>query len=102
MNKILFVSAILCGFFLAYVDARPNWDDSGMIAGGLLISAGLVTLLGYPRPWLIALAIGLWIPLRYLFLNHDFSMLLVLLFPLAGAYAGWAVRLGIRKTFHLA
>jgi hypothetical protein len=102
MNKILFIVAILSGVFLTYVDASPNWDDTGVIAGGLLISAGLVTLLGHPRPWLIALAVGLWIPLRYIFLNQNFSMLLVLLFPLVGAYAGWAVRLAVRKTLHLA
>ena len=102
MQKVLLVVAILGGLFLTYVDASPNWDDTGIIAGGLLIRAGLVTLLGHRRPWLIALAVGLWIPLRYIFLNQDFSMLLVLLFPLVGAYAGWAVRLGIRKTFRLA
>ena len=102
MNKILFIVAILSGLFLTYVDASPHWDDTGIIAGGLLISAGLVTLLGHPRPWLIALAVGLWIPLRYIFLNQNFSMLLVLLFPLVGAYAGWAVRLAVRKTLHLA
>jgi hypothetical protein len=28
-------------------------------------------------------------------------MLIVLLIPFLGAYAGWAVRLGVRKTLHL-
>jgi len=102
MNKILLILAVLCGLFLTYVDARPNWDDTGIIAGGMLISAGLITLLGHPRPWLIALAVGIWIPLRYIYINHDLTMLLVLLFPLVGAYAGWAIRLGARKTMHLA
>jgi hypothetical protein len=102
MNKVLLIVAVLCGLFLTYVDASPNWDDTGVIAISLLISAGLITVLGHPRPWLIALAAGLWIPLRYIFLNQDFSMLLVLLFPLIGAYAGWAVRLGVRKTLHFA
>ena len=102
MQKVLLIVAILSGLFLAYVDASPNWDDTGIIAGGLFISAGLVTLLGHPRPWLIAFAVGLWIPLRYIFLNQNISMVLVLLFPLVGAYAGWVVRLGICKTFRLA
>src|SRR5258706_1812710 len=102
MNKVLLLVAILCGLFLAYVDSRPHWDDAGIAEGGLLISAGLVTLLGHPRPWLIGLAVGLWIPLLYIFRNQEFSMLLVLLIPLVGAYAGWGVRLGIRKTLHLA
>jgi hypothetical protein len=29
-------------------------------------------------------------------------MLIVLIIPMIGAYAGWAVRLGVRKTLHLA
>ena len=102
MNKILLILAVICGLFLTYVDARPNWDDTGIIAGGLLISAGLITLLGHPRPWLIAFAVGLWIPLRYIYMNHDLTMVFVLLFPLVSAYAGWAIRLGVRKTMHLA
>jgi hypothetical protein len=101
MQKILLLVALICGLFLTYVDASPNWDDTGLIVGGLLISAGLVTLLGHPRPWLIALAVGLWIPLRYIFLKQDFTMLLVLLFPIAGAYAGWVIRMGVRETLHL-
>ena len=102
MNKILLVVAILCGIFLAYMDSSPGWDDTGITVIGLLTSAGLITLLGHPRPWLIAFAVGLWIPLRYIYMNHDLTMVFVLLFPLVGAYAGWAIRLGVRKTMHLA
>ena len=109
MQKALLVLAGLTGLFIAYVDSRPTWDDTGITAGTMLLSSGLLTLLGYRRPWLIALAIGLWTPLYESYLSRNFSLpgvilfpLLVLLFPLVGAYAGWAVRLGIRKTFHLA
>jgi hypothetical protein len=101
MQKILLAVAVLAGLSLAYVDARPTWDDTGILAGSLLLVAGLLTLLGHRRPWLIALAVGIWIPLHDIFLSHDIRMLLVLLFPLVGAYAGWAARLGIRKTFHV-
>jgi hypothetical protein len=100
MQKVLIVIAVLIGLFLTYVDASPHWDDTGIIAGGLLLGAGLITLLGQRRPWLVALAVGAWIPLRYILLTQNFSMLLVLLFPFAGAYAGWAARLVARKTFH--
>jgi hypothetical protein len=102
MNKVLLVLAIACGLFLAFVDSRPHWNDTGITAGGLLISAGLVTFLGHPRPWLIGLAVGIWIPLLYIYQNQTFSMLFVLLIPLVGAYTGWAVRMGVRKTLHLA
>lgn len=102
LQKALLITAVLFGLFIVYVDSRPTWDDTGITAGALLLSSGLLTLLGYRRPWLIALAVGLWIPLRAIVLTpgHDFRMLIVLIFPLVGAYAGWAVRLGIRKTFH--
>ncbi len=102
MNKILLVVAILSGMFLAYMDSSPGWDDTGISAGGLLICAALVTLLGHPRPWLIGLAVGLWIPLLYIYQSQAYSMLIVLIIPMIGAYAGWVVRLGVRKTLHLA
>ena len=102
MQNILLTVAVIAGLFSAYIDSLPTWDDTGILAGSLLLVSGLLTLLGQRRPWLIALAVGLWIPLHDIYLSHDLRMLLVLLFPFVGAYAGWAVRLGIRKTFHLA
>ena len=107
MQKMLLGLAILTGLFIAFVDSRPTWDDTGITAGAMLLSSGLLTLLGYRRPWLIALAIGLWTPLYETYLSRNFRFpgvilfpLLVLLIPMIGAYAGWAVRLGIRKTMH--
>jgi len=102
MQSILLSVGVLAGLFSAWVDSRPAWDDTGVLAGGLLLVSGLLTLLGGRRPWLIALAVGIWIPLHDIYLSHDLRMLLVLLIPTLGAYAGWAVRLGVRKTLHLA
>ena len=102
MQTLLLAMAALAGLFSAYVDSRPNWDDTGILVGGLLIVSGLLTLFGYKRPWLIALAVGIWIPLHDIYLTHDFSLLFILLIPLVGAYGGWVTRLGIRKAFHTA
>ena len=102
MQSILLAVAVLAGLFSAWVDARPTWDDAGILVGGLLLVSGLLTLLGHRRPWLIALAVGIWIPVHDIYLSHDPRMLVVLLIPLVGAYAGWALRLGVRKTLHLA
>ena len=102
MQSILLAVGVLVGLFSAWVDSRPNWDDTGILVIGLLLVSSLLTLLGGRRPWLIALAVGLWIPLHDIYLSHDPRMLVVLLIPLVGAYAGWAVRLGVRKTLHLA
>jgi len=107
VQKILFAVAVLTGLFIAFVDSRPSWDDTGITAGAMLLSSGLLTLLGYRRPWLIALAIGLWTPLYETYVSQNFRFpgvilfpLFVLLIPTIGAYAGWAVRLGIRRTLH--
>ncbi len=107
MQKILLAIAIVTGLFIAYLDSQPTWDDTGITVGTMLLSSGLLALLGCRRPWLIALAIGLWTPLYETYLSHNFTFpgvilfpLIVLLFPLIGAYAGWAVRRGIRRTLH--
>ena len=100
MQNLLLGIAVLAGLFSAYVDSRPTWDDTGILVGGLLLVSGLLTLLGYRRPWLIALAVGIWIPAYEIFKAHDIMMLVILLIPLIGAYGGWLVRLGIQKTFH--
>ena len=109
MQKMLFSLAVLMGILIAFVDSRPTWDDTGITAGMMLLSSGLFTLLGHRRPWLIALAVGLWTPLYETYLSGNFRLPGVILLPLfillitfVGAYAGWAVRLGIRKTFHVA
>ena len=100
MQNILLAVAVLAGLFSAYIDSRPTWDDTGLLVIGMIFVSGLLTLLGHRRPWLIALAIGIWIPARQIFLTHDFRLLVILLIPFIGAYGGWLVRLGYRKVFH--
>jgi len=100
MQNLLLGIAVLVGLLSAYADSRPNWDDTGLLAGVLLAVSGLLTLLGHRRPWLIALTVGIWIPTYEIFKSHDFMMLVILLIPFIGAYGGWLVRLGIQKTFH--
>ena len=100
MQKILLVCALASGLLIAYVDSRPTWDDTGITVFALLVASGIIGLLVQRRPWLYALAVGLWIPLWGIIHTQNLSMLLVLLFPFAGVYAGWALRLVVQKTFH--
>jgi hypothetical protein len=102
MQKVYFAIALLLGFGIMFVDSQPHWDDTGITVFALLSSAGLIALLAGKRPWLIALAVGLWIPAQAIIVRHDFAMLITLLFPLVGAYAGWAVRRFIPKLSHSA
>jgi hypothetical protein len=100
MQKLLLAVAVLAGLFSAYVDSRPTWDDTGILAFGILIVSGLITLLGYRRPWVIALAVGIWIPLYWIFTTQNYGSILALVFSFVGAYGGWLVHLGIQKTLH--
>jgi hypothetical protein len=100
MQNLLLAAAVLAGLFAAYVDSRPTWDDTGILAFGILIVSGLITLLGYRRPWVIALAVGMWIPLHDILITHNYGSILALVFAFVGAYGGWLVHLGIRKTLH--
>ena len=92
MQKILLVVALVFGLFIAYVDSRPTWDDTGITALAVLTSCGLLGMLGLKRPWQWALLIGVWIPLIGIASTHNYGSLLALIFAFAGAYAGTFVR----------
>jgi hypothetical protein len=98
---VLLVAALALGLAIGWIDSRPHWDDSGITTGLLLLSAALMGLIGPRRPWLWALAIGIWVPLwvparAFLETHRIVFDPLLLLFTLAvsmvGAYAGMAVR----------
>ena len=98
MNRFVLPIAILCGLGISWMDSRPGWDDTGVTAGALLLASGIIALLAPRRVWLIALAVGVWIPLHAIVTNSDARMLLVLLFPLAGAYAALGIRILAAKA----
>ena len=102
MQKIYFGLALAAGLLIAYVDALPHWDDTGITVFALLLSGGVIGLLVQRRPWLFGVAIGLWLPLYYIFTQHNFSILIVGLFPLAAVYAGYGLRRLVRRTLHSA
>lgn len=85
-------AAIAVGTAITWVDSRPNWDDTGITAGALLLTSALFGAAEPRRPWVWALAVGMGIPLHGILRNGNFSMLLVLAFTFAGAYIGAALR----------
>jgi len=94
-DRLLLAAAVAMGIAIAYVDSRPGWDDAGITAGSLLIAAGVVALIGPQRPWLWALAVGIWIPLHALTRTGSpaaMAMFVLLAFPAVGAYSGMALR----------
>ena len=100
VQKILTGIGVLAGLFFFYVDSRPTWDDTGVLAGAILLVCGAIGLCGYRRPWLLALAVGAGIPLHGILFTRNYGSLLALAIALTGAYAGWALRYGFNKGIH--
>jgi hypothetical protein len=94
-HRCLLAAAILAGVAIAYVDARPTWDDAGMTAAAMALTAAVLGLVGPERPWRWALAVGAWIPAVAVVRTPapgSIAMFVVLIFPLAGAYCGRVAR----------
>jgi hypothetical protein len=92
VQRVLFVVALAMGGLVTYVDSRPSWDDAGVTAAALLVTAGVLGFLGPARPWLWALALGAWIPLVGVVRTQNYAAVLALVVAFAGAYAGAAIR----------
>ena len=91
MKPRLFTAIILgvfLGISIAYIDTRPHWDDTGITVGILLIAAFICGFISPQRTWLIALSVGIWIPLFNIIKAHNFGSLLALVPAFIGAYAG--------------
>jgi hypothetical protein len=80
------------GIAIAYIDSRPSWDDTGITAGLLFLGAAFFAFIASNRPWLWALAVGIWIPLYSVFVIHNYGGMLAILFAFAGSYAGWYLK----------
>jgi hypothetical protein len=95
MHRGLFVAAMMFGLAIAHIAAQPTWDDAGVTAGALMLGAACFGLLGPRRAWLWALLAGSWIPAHALVRTPSVGtlpMLIVLVFPLIGAFLGRTVR----------
>jgi len=88
MKPLPLVAALVVGVAIAWVDTRPNWDDTGVTVGVILLSALVLGVAEPKRPWLQALALGAWIPLAEVPRGHGFAPLAALVIAFVGAYAG--------------
>ncbi len=78
--------AVAAGALVAWIDSRPNWDDTGVTAFMILCGSAGATWVGAPA-WLAALAVSGPIIAAPL-LRGEWMMLLPLGIALVGAFAG--------------
>jgi hypothetical protein len=93
-NRLLLGAAVAAGVSIAYIDSSLGWDATGITAFSMFIVAAVLGFFGPQQPWLWALGVGIWIPLHAVKADPSLAsaaMVIVLLFPLGGAYAGMAL-----------
>jgi hypothetical protein len=91
-QAILLAIGVASGLGLAVLDSLPSWDDSGILAGAMLLASGVLGLAGARPPWLLGLAVGAGIPVRAIVAGGDPRIAVVLIIPLLGAYGGSLIR----------
>ena len=88
----LLVVSVISGVLIAMMDISPNWDDTGITVGAILI---ITFLTGATRPdvaWLWALIIGGCVFGFNAILKANYGSAVALFFAFAGAYAGVFIR----------
>lgn len=88
---IILVVALLIGALIGWIDTRPNWDDTGVTIGLILIAGGACGFFEPKLAWLWAIAVGFWIPLLNILSTGNYGSAVAVLFALVGAYIGAAV-----------
>jgi hypothetical protein len=86
------IVALLAGVGIGLVDSSPGWDSTGITAGALVLTAGVVAWLGRDRPWLWALLVGLPTPILDIVRTGNTGSVLALGFAAVGAAVGWILR----------
>ena len=86
------ILAAVLGIAIAWIDSRPNWDDTGITVFMVLIVALFCGYLAAKKTWLIALAVSVWIPLFGIVWSQNYSGFLALIPGFAGAYAGYLIK----------
>jgi len=100
MQKIVLAIAVIAGLLVAYIDSRPTWDDTAITVFSLLLAGGILGLLARRRPWLVALALGIWLPLWEIPTTGNPAGLVGVVFAFAGVYAGWFASRLVRSAMH--
>jgi len=95
---IYLLLSILSGVSIAYIDSQPDWDDTGITVLLILVGSALFGYLANKKPWIIGLAISIWIPVWAIVSTHNYGGFLALVPGFAGAYAGYYGRKLLTKN----
>jgi len=79
----------LLGIGIAYIDTRLYWSDNGVSLCLILLISTLCSHFYNSRPWLLALSIGIWIPVFNIVLFYNFNSLVALVPAFVGSYIGY-------------
>jgi hypothetical protein len=93
--RVILIVAVVIGLFIAWVDTRPHWDDSGITVAMVFFSSACLGSIIPRHVWLLAIALGVWIPLFNITQSNNYGSILALIVAFAGAYAGAF----LRRTF---
>src|SRR5690349_17411423 len=86
--SILVLAAMTLGLTLAWIDSRPNWNDTGITVGLVILTSGTFGFLKPKYAWLWAILIGIWIPFIEISQQGTYPSLLALVFAFVGSYLG--------------
>ena len=88
-NAFVFITAILLGILVAYIDTRPHWNDDGISVLMILLASTVCGYFSNKRPWLIAILVGIWVPVFNIIIAKNFGSLIAIVPAFIGAYAGY-------------
>jgi hypothetical protein len=89
---IFLVVSIIAGVLIAMMDTSPNWDDTGVTVGAILLITFVARATRPDFAWLWALIIGGLVLGFNLVLKPGYGAAIALVFAFVGAYAGSFMR----------
>jgi hypothetical protein len=85
------IAAAFAGLWIGRMDSAPGFDDTGVTVFALLGISGIAAAIAGRRPWLIALLVGIWIPIFEVPRGAGSAPLFALLFSSVGAGVGYVL-----------
>lgn len=85
---LLLILSIIAGSAIGWIDSRPNWDDTGVTVGLIIISTAIMGGIMPEHAWLWGLVTGGIVSAMDIMLAANYGSLLAVAFAISGAYLG--------------